>query len=127
MPNGSARTVAWAVPGSEGSSLSHRNILLVAEGLDRVKSGSAGGGVESGEKTDNDGEADAEENEPVWNGSDFDAGEILSVQIDIGAESQDAPNQPAENGAKNSAKKAHYASFHEKQLLNVAVRGAESF
>jgi hypothetical protein len=47
-----------------GAAKSHRNILLIAEGLDGIEARGARSGIEAGGEADKNGEADAEKNKP---------------------------------------------------------------
>src|SRR5262249_53666058 len=82
-----------------GNEFHRRTSLLVAEGLDGVEFRGAGGGIEAGDEADDDGETYAEENEPERNRRNFDAGEFLALQVNVGGESKRAADQPAKDDA----------------------------
>src|SRR2546429_85768 len=49
------------------------------------------------------------------------------MQVDVGAESKRAADEPSEQDTENAAKKPHDSSFDKEKLLDVAVGGAERF
>src|SRR6266568_4225263 len=105
----------------------HANILLVTEGLDGIEARGARGRIEAGGEANENGEEDAEQNEPPRNRRNVHAGKVLAMQIEIGAESKSSADEPAENCSENAAEKTHYASFDEEKVHDVAVGSAEGF
>src|SRR5579863_4337967 len=101
--------------------------LFIAEGLDGVQFGGAGGGVEAGHEADDHGEGDGSGGKPPRDGGNFHSGEILGLQIKGCSPSQRFANQPANRYSANSSDEAHRASFREKQTPNVAIGCAECF
>ena len=112
---------------TSGETKSHKDILLIAEGLDRIEASGARGGIEAGSQADEYGEKDAAENEPKGNRRNVYAREILPVQIDVGTKTNRTTDQPSNNGSGDTPEKAHNASFNKKKLLNVAVSGTKGF
>src|SRR2546429_1858863 len=49
------------------------------------------------------------------------------MQVEIGAESERAADEPAEKRSKHAAEKAHDTGFHKEKLFDVAVGGAKGF
>ena len=101
--------------------------LLIAEGVDWVELGGTRSRIEAGGETDKDGEDEGADNEPPGDGREFNGIEILAGEINVGAESDGAAKQPAEEHAENAAEKAHHAGFEEEELLDVGIGGAEGF
>src|SRR6266849_4168264 len=101
--------------------------LLIAEGVDGVEFGGTGSRIEAGGETGKDGEDEGADEQPQGDGRKFDGVEILTREIDVGAESDGAAEKPAEEDAEDAAEKAHYSSFDEEKLLDVGVGGAEGF
>jgi hypothetical protein len=101
--------------------------LLIAEGVDGVELGGTRSRIEAGGETDKDAEHEGAEDEPPGNGRELDGIEILTREIDVGAESDGAAEKPAEEDAENAAEEAHHAGFDEEKLLDVGVGGAEGF
>ncbi len=101
--------------------------LLIAESVDGVELGGTRSRIEAGGETDKDGEDERGENEPPGNRREFDGIEILAGEINVGAESDGAAEQPAEEDAEDAAEKAHHAGLKEEKLLDVGVGCAEGF
>src|SRR5690349_25101785 len=47
------------------------------------------------------------------------------MQIEVGAESKRAADEPAKKRSENAAKKAHDSGFNKEKLLNVAIGSAK--
>src|SRR5215472_5067996 len=114
-------------PFQGGVAKSHKKILLVAECLDRIEARGARGGIKSCGKADENSKTDSKKDEPPGNGRNVDPGKILAMQVEIGAESERAADEPAEKRSKHAAEKAHDTGFDKEKLLDVAVGGAKGF
>ena len=101
--------------------------LLIAEGVDGIELGGTRSRIEAGGETDKDAEDEGADDEPPGNRGKLDGIEILTREIDVGAESDGAAEEPAKEHAENAAEKAHYTCFEEEELLDVGVGGAEGF
>src|SRR2546429_308847 len=86
--------------------LSESHELLVAKGLDRIEARGAQGGIKSCGKTGENCKTDSKKDEPPGDGRNVDAGKILAMQVEIGAESERAADEPAEKRSKHAAEKA---------------------
>src|SRR6266404_3057897 len=101
--------------------------LLVAEGVDGIEAGGAGGGVEARDEADDEGEGDGAEGQPPGNVGNFHAGQILPVNIYSCAPSQRGPNQPTERDTEETAEKSHGTSFCKEKAAHIAAGCAERF
>src|SRR5439155_20339459 len=103
----------------------HDALPILAKGLDRIEARGAQGGIKSCGKTDENCKTDSKKDEPPGDGRNVDAGKILAMQVEIGAESERAADEPAEKRSKHAAEKAHDTGFHKEKLFDVAVGGAK--
>src|SRR5215472_4444125 len=113
--------------GKASSAASAVTALFIPQRLDRIETGGARGGINSGRQTYRDRKDDRSGDHPPRNGCNADRGKIASLEIDVRPEINSVADQPADADTKNASKRSHRASFHEEKSANVTVGSTQGF
>src|SRR5215472_14056599 len=99
----------------------------MSQRLYRIELGRPRRRIESREQAHHDRKTDGSGHQPPGHIPEIFRPELLTLHVDVGANVDDSPDDPAESYAKASAEQAHGSSFIKEDALDVAVAGAYRF